>query len=82
MAWTYSDWITQTDDGARLTRLRLHIQEVSNKIRREVGAGDMSQSSRAVREYLDSLHKREEALASVVNADGTASGGVSRYVFD
>lgn len=29
--WTYADWITKTDASERLTRLRLHIQEVSQK---------------------------------------------------
>jgi hypothetical protein len=29
--WAYKDWITQTDLTVRLTRLRLHIEETSEK---------------------------------------------------
>ena len=32
MAWTYSDWIEQTDAATRVTRLRSHIREVSDRV--------------------------------------------------
>lgn len=32
--WTYSDWVTyaDTDVSSKITRLRLHVQEVSDKL--------------------------------------------------
>jgi hypothetical protein len=32
MAWTYSDWVTYADGSSKLSRLRLHVQEVSDKL--------------------------------------------------
>ena len=30
--WTYSDYVTYDHDSSRVTRLRLHVQEVSNAL--------------------------------------------------
>lgn len=47
-AWTYSDWITKTTGSTeRLERLRLHIQEVSDKLK----AGSYSVTGRSVQRY-------------------------------
>jgi hypothetical protein len=78
LAWTYSDWITQTTDSTRLTRLRLHIQEVSDKITQEVSSGGNSRSSSALQAYLADIRKEEKSLAAAVSG---ASGGVSRARF-
>lgn len=72
--WIYSDWITLSDRAERLTRLRLHIQEVSERL---FSTASRSKSVSAVQEgYLDRLSKAEAELAIAV-ARG-ASGGVGR----
>lgn len=74
MTWTYSDWITQPTPGTRLTRLRLHIAEVS-----EVASGvavskdGASRDPSNAREYLATLMEREEKLDKQAQ---TASAGL------
>jgi hypothetical protein len=73
VAWTYSDYIT-LDGSAKLTRLRLHIQEVSDKVTQEVGGGGYNRSSSAVQQYLKTLKDEELQLTGSIAA---VSGGVS-----
>lgn len=69
--WTYSDWIT-LDGSERLTRLRLHIQEVSDFTQ---GTSTRGMSATAVdTQYLANLMKKEEALASQLTGDGSGGG--------
>jgi len=69
-AWTYSDWITY-DNGSltRLSRLRLHIQEVSDFI----STGDYTVQGRSldksqVERYLEKLMAKEKEESKVTNA--------------
>jgi len=63
--WTYSDWITYpTASTSRLARLRLHVQEVSDAIK----SGSYTIRGRSVQKeelerYLETLHRREQAVA-------------------
>jgi len=60
--WTYSDWITYDEDSStRLTRLRLHIQEVSDFL----STGDYNINGRSVDKsalqgQLKILYEKEE----------------------
>lgn len=65
-AWAYSDWVTKTDPSDRLTRLRLHIQEVSEAIQ------DVSGGGRSIggvpHQYLEQLREDERKLDGIVAA--------------
>lgn len=80
-SWSYSDWITQTDTETRLSRLRLHMREVSDMVGREKSAGDMATSSRELRAYLADLKKEERDLAAMFGAQ-QAGYGQTRYRFE
>lgn len=71
-AWTYSDWITYaTGNATRLSRLRLHIQEVSDRI--STGSFAMEGKSHdygLLQDYLAELTRKETAEAAV--SDGAA----------
>lgn len=69
--WTYADWIT-LDGAARLTRLRLHIEEVSNFTQ---GTATRGQSVTPVDpQYLQTLLKEEKELARQLNPGATGGG--------
>ena len=83
MAWTYSDWITykRSAPAAALSRLQLHIQEVSDKIGREVSADGKAVSSSALTQYLDRISAQEaELLAALGPTEG--GGGVTYANFN
>lgn len=77
MAWTYSDWDQQTTPAARLSRLSLHIKEVTDKIAANVSADGKSRDSSSLNQLLTTLNKRYDQLLS---AAGTA-GGISIVKF-
>ncbi len=64
--WTYADWITYSDAdlSAKLTRLRLHIQEVSQRV--AAVEGRTHKMTEANQDYLQALLKREKELAEEV----------------
>ena len=66
-SWTYSDWITY-DVGAalRLSRLRLHIQEVSDALADPASAAGQGQSAskRDTTAYLARLGEKEAEIAA------------------
>lgn len=64
MAWTYSDWIS-TDGSSRLTRLRLHIQEVSDALTASYQSDGTSYNPAHLNSYLSSLHAQEASLSAV-----------------
>lgn len=63
MSWTYSDWITQTTRKTRLSRLRLHIQEVADEISAQVNSDGVSYNPAPLSAYLKTLQSRETALS-------------------
>lgn len=71
MAWTYSDWVTEgTGTALRLSRLRLHIQEVSDKVQGQKYSADggttLDNRDHSLGRYLDSLHRREKTEEAAV----------------
>lgn len=63
MAWTYSDWITLTG-ASRLTRLRQHIQEVSDAMTATTISNGETYNPAHLQSYLDRLTGKEAALAA------------------
>ena len=77
MAWTYSDWVTLDNVGnARLARLRLHIQEVSDRITEELSSSGRSISSASLTQYLKDLKSEENQFGS----NGPRANGRSRVL--
>lgn len=62
MAWTYSAWTQQPTAAARLSMLRQHITEVSDKITQEISSDGHSRSSSTLQAYLDGLFQHERRL--------------------
>lgn len=75
MAWTYSDWDQQSTTVARLTRLRLHIQEVADKIQADVSAHGYSRQSSPNNQLYESLVAQKAVLEK--RLDGAGNGGMS-----
>lgn len=76
MAWTYSDWVTKaTGSAERLSRLRLHLQEVTDQIGASYSLPGISMSKGELVAYADRL-KADEAVeaAAVERATGTRVG--------
>ena len=71
--WDYDDYITLTDQSAKLTRLRLHIQEVSARIRNSTSADGKSSDSHTLMEYLKVLKAEESSLSSSLGSGGSVS---------
>jgi hypothetical protein len=75
-SWTYSDWVTfETGSATRISRLRLHIQEVSNKIKSGSYAVEgKSHDLGIVESYLKELMRSEarEAAASGITSGNRA----------
>ncbi len=77
MNWQYADWITiddSTADGrvARLARLRLHIQEVSQQMVPSTTGAEMSLSVAELESYLRGLKQDEARLAADVRGDAVS----------
>lgn len=62
MAYSYSNWSSQSGDAERLRVLRLHIDEVSAQQGPDLGSGGHSRSTWAVMNYLDKLYKQRDML--------------------
>lgn len=80
MAWTYSDWTSQTTATARLTRLRLHMTEVADKISNERSGDGVSRGSGSLTQYYDGLRSQAERLESMPGVNGTGSVSNIRIV--
>lgn len=75
MAWTYSDYITYDDGADRLTQLRLHIQEVVDRLEdwQSQNLASMSGSRYQLQGYLERLLSAENSLASALGVDALAA---------
>jgi hypothetical protein len=82
MAWTYSDWPSQTTRAARLTRLRLHVAEVANDIGTEKSGHGYSEGSGSVVQYHASLTEQLQRLESTVVETGSGNPVLSRVRID
>jgi hypothetical protein len=76
MAYTYADWDTQATLALKLSRLRLHMQEVAQLIGQELGADGKNRGSFAVRQYYELLMREKQELEKRVERT-TASDGAS-----
>ena len=74
MAWTYSDWRSQATDTARLSRLRLHMDEVGAKVAAAVSDGGASRSTSDLVAYLDTLRVDENNLIARTNGSTGGAG--------
>ncbi len=75
MAWTYSDYVT-LDGSARLTRIRLHIQEVSDRITENYSVANRSKQVDPLEKYLERMQDQEKALGG----QGLRANGRNRRV--
>jgi len=75
MAWTFSDWIKEDVGSAtRLTKLRCHIEEVSNAIKGPNFTHAGSSIDRMhLQKYLDSLMALEPTESAKVTTGSSAS---------
>lgn len=74
MAWTYSDWRSQSSDSARLTRIRLHIQELTDYMAADSGSSHGTVAFANIRALIASLELQERTLAkNVEGLDSTSS---------
>ena len=80
MAWTYADWPSESTYADRLTRLRLHLEEVANAMGTS-GAVSVQGESRdpsTLQNYYDTLMSKqlprlEQMAAAEAQADGDAA---------
>lgn len=70
MTWQYADWITLDDQAARLTRLRLHIVEVSQHIQGTSQRGTAVTAADQL--YLKGLRDDEKTLTGTVSRPSIA----------
>jgi len=77
MAWTYNDWLSQGSDAAQLTRLRLHIEEVSSEMSAEISSDGHSRNLGSLENYLGRLMDK---LAELEALTGSGNRGVVRTI--
>jgi len=75
--WTYADYITIDDGAARLTRLRLHIVELTNAVGREIGGDGKNKSENNITQLLAAAKAEERELRDVPGVGGGYNSGVS-----
>lgn len=75
-AWTYSDWVTYEDGSAKLTRLRLHVKEVTDALNGITGYStdglSVSRDPGTSRSYLDTLLAELKSLEASFGNSGRA----------
>jgi len=67
MAWTYSDWDSQSTPTARLTRLRLHLAEVGDCITAAMTSQAENYDPRTLGTYYEALQKEKQLLLPQVS---------------
>ena len=72
--WNYSSWITETSVATRLTQLRLHIAEVTERINTEISGDGKAESSNTLGSYLQMLLRKERELEDRAQQQGLAGG--------
>lgn len=79
MAYTYHDWQQQTTAAARLSRLRLHLAEVSQLIAASVSSNGSSRSTDTLERYWEKLTEEEKSLVDQVGVDGAGAAVVGVF---
>lgn len=77
--WTYASWITVSDSTTRLAQLRLHIQEVTQKIHSAGGVDGTNLNPTNLNEYLSGLMAREQELGRQVGGRTGSRGRVRGF---
>lgn len=80
MAWTYSDWRSQSTTAAKITRLKLHIQEITDAFGPNVSGSDMSVDRSELRQMAADLEQKLDELER--SPSSRINGGVSFGTFE
>lgn len=80
MAWTYSDYVTYNPGSTKLSRFRLHVQEVTDALSQEMSTAGNSQSSYAIERYLARLMDLEPKIVAECQAVTEARHAFTRGV--
>lgn len=73
MGWTYSDYESQATPALRLTKLRLHINEVNAVMGKELTVGMRSERSESLQTHLEkTLYPRLRELEKDADSDRLA----------
>lgn len=76
--YAYADWPSQSTPSARLSRIRLHIAEVSEKAgQARLGQGSNNYDPTDATQYLQLLFAQEERLSKIPGTEGSVNGGQS-----
>lgn len=77
MAWTYTDYLSETTAASKRAKLVLHIQEVADALanfKTRAGADGWSYTRYDLQQYLDSLKKELTAHDAVYGSGVPRSG--------
>lgn len=69
--WTYSDWRSQATAALRLSRLNLHLQELTDAVGREISGDGKSKSENNIARMIEILEKERDTLQTRVDRTGT-----------
>jgi hypothetical protein len=72
VAWTYSDYESQSTDAARLSRLRLHKQEITDQIAKDYAVAGRSVQTAHLVSYISTIV--DPRLRELESRVGTESG--------
>lgn len=81
MAWTYSNWVTQTTTAAQLVALRAHIKEVSDEISARLATEGKSYDPQPLGDYLKELLRQLATLAQNEAPADLANSARARAAF-
>lgn len=71
MAFTYSDWDQQATAAARLARLRLYIQELSDRLTAEIAADGKSKATAVFERRIAALESKRDELEQRAGRSGS-----------
>lgn len=81
MAYTYYDWASQATTAAKLTRLNLHIGEVTLQMGPSVSRDGASRSTADIMQYLRLLTEQQRELQSMPDAASDGKANINRARF-
>lgn len=78
MAFTYGDWESQPTLALKLSRGRLCLQEIQDKIDADTSSGENSSRYDSLTKLYDSIRKKLDALEAQSNSGGgMVNGGIT-----
>lgn len=72
MAWTYNDWRSQATPALQLTRLYLHLDEVSAQAGADVSSGGKSRATQSLNDYIRILEENARRLERITGTNREA----------